>query len=547
MVSRLNLPVISGLHRQSTISALLILFLSPCSHITLAGEAVPDETVPPYHWITKVAILLVDAGVIDLDLSSRPFTRGELAITVAKAANYKHSTSTYASCLLTKLEGELKSEIEELKSSYESVEREKQVVGKILNAKGFDTPWLWRAGAYLSTDFTVKDEDGFDIEGIAVSKVGVRPLPAVYAYNGSRFDSYLSSDTSYEGKAWGGMAGYVEQAYLTLRYKRLSGWIGRNWLRFGPGRTGALLLSDNSRPFTGIHLALDMNPVIYRWGAFELDKRWDLNRYMSVHRLEWKIGGNISIAVSEMMIYAGAARSWELKLLNPIAVWQFEQYAETEGNGIFSADLSWRAVRNLTIGAEFMVDDIQIEKETSKDLEPNEIGGLITAVWSDPVGIPGSRWTFEAAAITQRTYNSLHTGEKGLHYLRPIGWRGGNDVIDWYLRWDHVPESRVIAGWDIEYECKGENRISAPFDTTYRSHTVEEGYSEPFPTGTVRRTLRIGIDGMYQPRPQTLIELRASRWFAKNAAHIDGLKDDGWLVRLRLVLNVDASRYVKGR
>lgn len=35
--------------------------------------------------------------------------------------------------------------------------------------------------------------------------------------------------------------------------------------------------------------------------------------------------------------------------------------------------------------------------------------------------------------------------------------------------------------------------MDAPFDTSFMNYTVEQGYDEPFPTGTVQKTYTLGL------------------------------------------------------
>lgn len=511
----------------------IVFFLFLCSLLTkplFAGEQpFPEATIPPYHWSNRVIIFLVDAGVLDLDITIQPFTRGQVANALKNAEKKKESRGKVYQELYNRLIKEFSPEMIAISGKVE------------------EEQWSWRAGFYSQGEVALSRSDrqssDNETDAVLVSYAGARFYPGLYAHSSARVDSYLRGDSTYKGSVYRGYAGYAEQAYLTVRWKRISGWIGRNWLRWGPGRSGTLLLSDYSRPYTAAYLNFSFKPFHYSWIVGELDRRQEIiSRYFSAHRLGIRLHRNLQIALSELLVYAGENRSWELRLMNPVSFWQTEQNSGVvDGNGIFSLAIYWKPTGKFSLGYQFLVDDYQIERKKPEDLEPAEIGGMATVAWVEPVGLENSRVVLEGAFVTQRTYNSTHGGERILHFNRPIGWFGNNDVIYWKSQFDYLLSGDKWLSLDASYQIKGEDYVSAPFDTTYLNYTVEQGYDEPFPTGTPIRTFTLGLESTWYPHDWIYGSTRIE-WFRKrNMEHIAGMNDTGIRVSLKLVMDLSIS------
>lgn len=503
--------------------ALLLVQVLYASGSTPGNKAVPEESIPPYHWANDLIIRLVDAGMLDLDPTNRPFNRGQVAAALLNTTDSTTAKHPRYSELLGLLCNEFRQEMD------------------ILSADAEMDGWTGRAGAFLSVDGEAGGNNP-DADWRAVSKLGVRIAPGFYAYHGACIDSHLAEDSTYTGKKWHDVGGYTEQGYFTLKLGRVNGWIGRNWVRWGPGRSGALLVSDFSRSLNGIYMSVDLSPFTYRWGAFELDRWASVTRFMSAHRVEWQPIDNLKLAASEMMLYSGENRSWELRYINPVSIWQFEQWGQLRGNVIWGMDAWWQLTRKFNAGLEFIVDDIQVDRKIPEDLEPPEIGGLLALVWNDPFEIIGSRWTFETVFVTQRTYKTKIPGESGLNYYRPIGWRQDNDVINWRFDWDHILSGKVLIGGFTEYTLKGEDRIIAPFDSSYEDYTVDVGFDEPFPTGTVARTLTVSpyLEWIYSINMNARFSLFYSN--SQNTGNNAGAEKSDWGVKINGSFYIDSVR-----
>ncbi len=358
----------------------------------------------------------------------------------------------------------------------------------------------------------------------------------VSIFNSMMLDQSLGDDPDYLGKKWRGITAITEQAYALVHFDRYSFKFGRDYIRWGRGYDGTLIISDASRPFDQVqfqfrtryaqftYFASKLNTVSLspEWQV-KLGKPW-AERYLSGGRAELALfDRKLQIAVSQMALWAGRDPEWYL--LNPFLVYYGEFSNEPDslrGNVFGAIDFVFYPKQGLEVYGQLLVDDIQVEKTGPGDLEPNEIGYLLGFQVADPGGWEGATIGLEYTRVANRTYNTLPEAEKYLHRNKPIGHFLGNDFDRWLLH------ARAYLGHSLtltvraEYRRHGEGRVNAPFDRPWMNYTLEEGYSEPFPSGIVERTRLAELEMRWHPRWNVFVSAHARYQAAENAGNVEG-------------------------
>ena len=128
-------------------------------------------------------------------------------------------------------------------------------------------------------------------------------------YNNIRL--FNNGDSNYIGEEYKDFSAFNEQAYISYDGGWIRAKLGRDFLQLGPGRSGQLLISDNSRPFDMYHIRLGNRTLQFSsWGMW-LNQRAILdttltvsafgnaaNRYLNGHRLSLNITGFSSVSAS---------------------------------------------------------------------------------------------------------------------------------------------------------------------------------------------------------------------------------------------------------
>jgi len=261
-------------------------------------------------------------------------------------------------------------------------------------------------------------------------------------------------------------------------------------------------------------------------------------RYISAHRLDARFfKGRLQCAVTEAIVYGGVNRHLDWVYLNPFVFYHGAQLNKSGlGNTLGTVDVSYYPMRKWKVYGSLLLDDVQIEKTGPGDLEPSEIGWLVGSRWADPVGVPGLTLSGEYVRLANRTYKTPNPWDTFIHRNVPLGHPLGNDFDHW-----QVNASQWIIGtlwFKVGYSQtrKGEGSLFTPFDTPWMDYTVEEGYSEPFPTGVVEKREEVSFSFRYYPSIHWGVEGEIHSCRYQNANHVEGETRDetSWRIGLRV-------------
>lgn len=354
-------------------------------------------------------------------------------------------------------------------------------------------------------------------------------------------DNQLNNDPHYLGKHQAGMASYTERAYGLIQINEFTIKFGRDFLVWGPGRDAAMLISANSRPMDQIYLSYQHSWLRYDFFTATLDaSTYPINdapsrqqRYLSGHRLEIRPWKYFYIAICEAMSFGGPDFGTNFAFVNPFIFYHGAQLnGPDNGNTIGSLQVAVMPIKNITLYADLMIDDVQLEHSVRGDLEPDEVGILGGINIADPVGVKHLDIYAEYTRITNRTYNSQGgPWEKWLHRREPIGHFLGNDFDRMMIGADYWPRLSWRAGLEYEHRRRGEGRIEKTFDTPWLDYTLEEGYSEPFPTGVVETSDILSASLTWQPRWWGRLFVQASHWSVSNPDHVTDASDSYWTMQ----------------
>jgi len=337
----------------------------------------------------------------------------------------------------------------------------------------------------------------------------------------------------------------TEQAYFVIEgnNRRWGLKLGRDHLYWGAG-SDHLLLNHAQRGIDQVSFR-----VRWVWGSFtalvgQIDDFRDqegerTSRFLSGHRLELIPWNWLRIGISETLLFTGDLRFGSM---NPFLPYYSELVNEnSEGNGLISLDFSAFPLRGLEAYGELLLDDFQLEDNNPADLEPTEWGWLIGGRWNGYNGFLGAGISY--GGVTNRTYNSIEPKYRYLNYGLPLGSDIGNDGDRLNIEISCLPEAKLRIGTFFSYARQGEGGISAPFDTTYMQNSVDEGYSEPFPSGVVQKTRTMGVN--LSLLPSSFLQLQG--WIGydwiDDYQHISGLKEEG--IRGRVTLNIRKEKLLR--
>lgn len=476
-----------------------------------------NETLPTYHWVYDyVEELRLRGFLLELNLAKKPFTRGEIASELVDMliAGWAMDDMPKAVWLLDELYVEFASEMNQLRKGNSEDE--------------FSIGLLTQAGIKNDGDNS-DDTESFRI------KSGFQVGENFVVMNTMNFDADLADESTYIGRTWRGLAAFSEQAYLRYDTERFTVLFGRDFQRWGVGKAGTLLISDYSRPLDQLYADLTVGPVELSFLAAELDKIADNRRFLSAHRIDIRINNSLNIGVSEMLIYGGVNASPLAAFSNPALVFHGENLNDegTQANTLGSVDVLWYPKRNWRLSASLLIDDIQLDNKEIGDLEPNEIGIILGLRTANPMSFDGVDLWAEYVRITNRTYTTSNIEETLTHRNRPIGYFLGNDFDSRELGASVWIKKGFKLSAALIFIRDGEGGIDVPFTTPWADvdnngdpiYTVEGGYSEPFPTGTVQEITSFNIVAEKSMSNRLRLKFEYKRNSFKNFANVEGIDE----------------------
>ncbi|HPG38230.1 MAG TPA: capsule assembly Wzi family protein [bacterium] len=489
------------------------------------------ETLPPYHpAYVYIDELQARGYCLDLPVMNRPYTREQikrslLALQAKSSSESLVAIDNFLSPLL------------------------KEFAREITVAKGLGE----ESDAIFARSFVQgnldMDKDETRYKGIYRAGVGTTIMSNLTLYSGVNFNQYDVNNEDYQGYEWRGVTGYMEQAYTAYQTRRYTVKFGRDFMIWGPAQNGSLVMSGIARPLDHLYAALNFGPFRFSWFAAELDdhsrKKTNsaiitVKRYLAGHRLDARFWRNrLQIGISELMLYGGDAEKFNIVYLNPVMFYHGEHKnnASHLGNVLPTMDILIYPRPNWNIYTSLLIDDYQVEKVVVTDLEPNEIGFIIGTTFADPFNIQGSAINLEYTRITNRTYKTEDALETFIHRGVTLGHPLGNDFDRILVGLAHWVRSDLQVKANYSHIRHGEGSIYTPWDMPWMNFTLEEGYSEPFPFGTVESRDIFEIQARWYYNDWLRFNLQFQSYNFSNQGNIEGQSDSYLQGKINIELN----------
>lgn len=307
-------------------------------------------------------------------------------------------------------------------------------------------------------------------------------------------------------------------------------------LRWGPGQSGQLLLSDWGPSFHQIQAAFQLGSrlrLVYIFGSLKTQpevfdslyvnagylRTIEASKYIAAHRLEWDLHPRLKLAFAEAVIFG--ERNPELAYLIPINFFHSAQHdLGDEDNALLCFDGSYIFSPGWKLYGELLIDDITFDK-LGTDFYGNKLGwiGGITAV--QPLGLKNLDATLEMAQIRPFVYTHQYPVNVYTHWTSPLGYRydPNSEVLYCSMRYRPHWRTELTARWIRHLHGKNTEGYNAGGDIliAHENHTAEDA---PFLGGILEEIQRFELVGK--------VEILTGLYLWSNGAWITTGDNDSW-------------------
>ena len=316
---------------------------------------------------------------------------------------------------------------------------------------------------------------------------------------------------------------YFDRAYLRARGPLGRVTLGHSWLRWGPGVTGGMGLSDGAKAFDFVEFRSALvKRVQLEWFVAVLDPVAET--YLAGHRIEVRPAASLDVALSELARFDGFADSplylvpvipyslVEKRLLKSSELGSDSLQRVFKNNLMWTADVTWRPRRGARVYGEIAVDDLSFSSEPRPLSIAWQLGAH--ARWRLGEGREALAARAEYSRVYRHTYSVFHHHDFAFDGL-PTGYPLGPDVEQLFGR---VTWSRG-ANWTFALEGSVVNKGEAGLGDFY----VLESPVPPLTlSGTVERDARGAVSADWSPAAGLTLGVSVGTARVSSLDHVSG-------------------------
>jgi hypothetical protein len=330
------------------------------------AAAHPNEFLPTDHWAYEDLESLWTEGQLEsLNLSVKPWSRIEIATALAEAL--AQSDEAQRDPRLERLLREFATEL-----SWLNVESGFRKPPPLVEVEEPNARFRCHAGGEFLFAGAPADKAQFKTGSGVFVRAKAYIEPGLYVGTEVRANrTGVTSDRNIGDSLIKNEDLFLDtrEAYFSLSSSYIDVTAGFTETRWGPGRSGTLLLSDAAPPYATVRFRRAIAGKLFFDALTGILVQSD-ERQLAAHRLTWRISRTLWLGVAEAARYD--ARSPELLyVINLIPYTVVERIgskyrAETpatnpRNNVMWSADVVWRPARNTRLYAEYLLDDLATE------------------------------------------------------------------------------------------------------------------------------------------------------------------------------------------
>lgn len=283
-----------------------------------------------------------------------------------------------------------------------------------------------------------------------------------------RRDQLMEDVYGYVGPLQGNKETYYDmtEASMSMQWKRVNLFFGKDRISWGPGSADKLQLSGNGPSFNHLNLNIRLfsnarfsylvgklqphgseTDTLYMteegWTRTAISSKW-----IAAHRLEYSPWDNVTIGIAESIIWG--ERGLDAAYLNPL---NFYYSAEHDGgdrdNVLMSGDIQLRIANRCIVYGELLIDDLKTSTLGKGD--PGNKLGFRAGGWLSDTGIDGLETSLEYTRLEPFVYSHFFPVNVFSTWTTSLGsdLRPNSDRIRWIVLYRPVRNIEISGRLDI--------------------------------------------------------------------------------------------------
>jgi hypothetical protein len=530
----------------TVVPAAVVLF-SPSLSAAPLGSLHDDgliELLPTDHWAYEELRKLWIAGTLDsFFVSTRPVSRYDVAAMLLSLEESGRAPTD--SPPMERLLREFSREMRYLREAQEETSLEAAHARSLYE----ETPFLFQKRnrdvdfrASLYTEAAVRKEGSSDAVVEEGSRAGIRVLailrPGITVFE----DIYVGKHSGawrYSEELFGmdDVVVLTDRFYVAVRTPLFDAVLGRDKLRWGPGETGTLLLSDAAPSYTlfSASKTLGRGVKISTLSAI-LDSQE--GKYFAAHRVDFVPWEFLQVGLSETAVY----HSRYVEPLYAISLIPFtfvERLLHRDSgdprpddplrnNLALGADVVVRPVNGVSLHGELMLDDVS--EETGE--RPTRLAYQLGAAVYKPVRNRNVNLTAELSRVWNHTYSVCYSSfydRDHSHQGMPLGYALGPDSRRILVIGSCDLSRDLEAGVSLDEVLRGQGALEEPWCDEMGDVSAGDF------SGTLEQTRTIAVFVTWMPRDNVRLETSVGLSDIENEKHIEDESGSHTLFSLRIM------------
>ena len=258
-----------------------------------------------------------------------------------------------------------------------------------------------------------------------------------------------------------------------------------NW---SAGHDIELALSDKSNIYDYLILGSDYGRIRVKYIHGLLEVTADsINRFIAAKGLEWTNNKSLIIGLSEIVIYSGKNRSFEIAYFNPISTHLEIELNERltildnhHSNAVWQLHLDYLLMGTTRLSLNYLFDEIVFDPLIEKGKQ-NGLAYSLRISKAFPLRLVNASSYISFIKIGTPTLRHNIGSNNFTKGNRPLGWQNGSDLNEFHYGANFIFKDSFILKLDFGFLEMGEESIIKEFLQPYKDYK-----SGPFPSGNVK-------------------------------------------------------------